>query len=110
MRAILAAVVACAVVVPTTEPKPWQRETLVGTIKVESNPWGGFGKKTFCVWGENERGFCIVTEDLAFANESEYRVADRYADCRVELTGFRVRRAESSWFVVESIRERNHAK
>lgn len=104
--AILAAVFALAAVPHNTEPKPWQRETWHGTINVESNPWGGFMKRTFGLWSENEEGYTIASEDLAFATEAEYRQADRLAECRVEVVGFRVRRADTSWIVVESIRER----
>jgi len=105
--AILAVVFALAAVPHGQEPKPWQRETWRGTISIESNPIGGFMKRTFGLWAENEHGYTIASEDLAFATEAEYRQADRLAECRVEVVGFRVRRADTSWIVVESIRERS---
>lgn len=88
------------------EPEPVKREVWIGHIDVESNPWGGFGQKTFCLWAESPDGYCRVSEDMAFASMTEYHKADKYTDCRVEVIGFRVRRSLQSWIVVEGIRER----
>lgn len=50
------AILAAATVPKGNEPEPWHRQTWQGIIEVESNPWGGFGKRTFGLWVDGETG------------------------------------------------------